>query len=248
MIVKRLTQALKRQDWALVGIEFVLVVVGVLLAFQINEWASEREARNERNAATERLLEEAEQNVAYVRLGMSLQQKSIDELGYALGQVQAGQWRTADQQRMVSGLQAVTMVLPLAPPSAVYDDLLASGVFGKIGDVRLRSAIARYRATLKFHDDVVGYFRATMPTLEDHAALHYRFNPGGRRRVRLDVDFQALANDQLLQEKLALLADGQRVRLLITKRALKGASEMCVELGRFVGRACNLNRPPPTFD
>lgn len=66
--------------------------------------------------------------------------------------------------------------------------------------------------------------------------------------MQLAVDFEALANDQLLQEKLALLADGQRIRLLITQRALNGASEMCVELGRFVGKACNLRLPPPTFD
>jgi hypothetical protein len=248
MIVNRVTQALKRQDWAVVSIEFVLVVVGVLLAFQIDEWASEREAKDGRDAATERLLEEAEQNVAYVRLGATLQKASIDDLGYALGRLQAGQWRTADQPRMTRGLHSATVVLPLAPPSAVYDDLLASGIFGKIGDVRLRSAIARYRATLKFHDDIISSLRATMPTLEDHAALNYRFSAKGRRRVRLDVDFEALAKDQLLQERLALLAEGQRIRLLITQRALKGASEMCVELGRFVGRACNLNRAPPTFD
>ena len=47
---------------------------------------------------------------------------------------------------------------------------------------------------------------------------------------------------------VALLADGQRIRLLITQRALKGASEMCVELGRSIGRRCNLNLPPPSFD
>ena len=248
MIVKRFTGALRRQDWTAVAIEFLLVVLGILIAFQINEWSTERQLRSERDAASERLLAEAEQNVAYIRIGVTLQKQSIEELSYALGQVQAGRWRTADQQRMVRGLQAVRSALPLSPPTAVYDDLIASGVFGKIDDVRLRSAIAKYRATLKFHSEVVSHARAMMPALEDHAALHYIFTAKGRQRVRLDVDFDALSKDQLLQEKLALLADGQRVRLLITQRALKGASVMCVELGRFVGRRCNLDLPPPTFD
>lgn len=248
MIVKRFTGALRRQDWTAVAIEFLLVVLGILIAFQINEWSTDRQARSEREAASVRLLEEAEQNVAYIRLGLGLQTDSIEKLSYALGEVQAGRWRTADQQRMVIGLQSVTAALPLAPPSAVYDDLIASGIFGKFGNVRLRSAIAKYRATLKFHDEIISDMRTATPALEDHAAFDYVFSPTGRQRVRLTVDFDALARDQLLQEKLAILADGQRVRLLITKRALKGASEMCVELGRFVGRACNLNRPPPTFD
>lgn len=248
MIVKRFAGALRRQDWAAVAIEFLLVVLGILIAFQINEWSTERQSRSERDAASERLLAEAEQNVAYVRLGLSLQEKSIADLSYALGQVQDGEWRTADQQRMIRGLQSVKMALPLSPPSAVYDDLIMSGIFGKIGDIRLRSAIAKYRATLDFHREVINSARAETPALEDHAALLYRFNAKGRQRVRLEVDFDALSADRLLQEKLAILADGQRVRLLITERALKGASAMCVELGRFVGRACNLDLPPPTFD
>lgn len=248
MIVKRFAGALRRQDWMAVGIEFLLVVLGILIAFQINQWSTDRQTSRERDAASERLLAEAEQNVAYIRLGITLQKRSIEDLNYALGAVQAGKWRTADRQRMVRGLQSVRAALPLSPPSAVYDDLIASGIFGQIGDLRLRSAIARYRATLQFHREIINDIRGSAPALENHAALRYQFSPTGRQRVQLAVDFEALANDQLLQEKLALLADGQRIRLLITQRALNGASEMCVELGRFVGKACNLRLPPPTFD
>lgn len=248
MIVKRFTSALRRQDWTAVAIEFLLVVIGILIAFQINAWSTERQATSERDAASARLLAEAEQNVAYIRLGVHLQEKAIGDLAYALGEVQAGRWRTADRARMTSGLAAGRNALPLAPPTAVYDDLIESGVFGKIGDLGLRSAVAKYRATLKFHDEVVSHARAVMPPLEDHAALRYMFAPTGRQRVGLEIDFDALSKDGLLQERLALMADGQRVRLLITRRALSHASKMCVELGRFVGRACNLNLRPPTFD
>lgn len=248
MIVKRFTGALRRQDWTAVAIEFLLVVIGILIAFQISQWSTDRQARLEREAASDRLLAEAEQNVAYIRLGLTLQERSAGDLSYALEEMAAGRWQAADQRRMTNGLQSVRAALPLAPPSTVYDDLIASGIFGQIGDVRLRSAIARYRATLKFHGEIINDMGQSVPALEDHPAMHYRFNSQGRQRVRLEVDFGALAKDQLLQEKLALLADSQRVRLLITKRALKGASEMCLELGRFVGRDCNLNLPPPTFD
>lgn len=248
MIVKRMMAGLKRQDWAMVAIEFALVVIGVLLAFQITEWANEREAAHEREEASERLLLEAEQTVAYVKLGLSAQKQSTADLNYALDQVRQGAWQTADQGRMVRGLSTVTVALPLAPPSAVYDDLIASGSFGKFGDAKLRSAIAKYRATLNFHAVVIANFLQKQPNLEEHEAFRYAFSPIGRQRVRLDVDFPALANDTLLQEKLALLADSQRVRFLITERALKGVTRMCLELGRYVGRPCNLDLPPPTFD
>ena len=38
MILRRVASALKRQDWVVVLIEFVLVIAGVLIALQINNW------------------------------------------------------------------------------------------------------------------------------------------------------------------------------------------------------------------
>lgn len=245
MIVNRMTQALKRQDWAVVGIEFVLVVVGVLLAFQINEYSNGRAASNEREAATERLLAEAEESVAYLRQQVSMQQSLVDELNFALGRLQQGQWRPSEEPRMTDVLSGVTRGLPMSPPSSVYEDLVASGGFGRIGDAEMRSAMAKYRATLDFARQVREKLSKDMDRLEDHAAFHYAFSLQGEQRARLEVDFAALREDRLLQEKLAILADKQRIFLLLRKNAFNDATRMCVEVGRFVGRRCNLNLPPP---
>src|SRR5687768_5621507 len=167
MIVKRFAAALRRQDWSSITIEFLLVVLGVLLAFQISQWASERDARMERAAATERLLLEAEETVAYMRLGVRTQDQLIGDLTYTLGGIQAGTWRSADQARMTRALQSIINAAAPSPPTSVYDDLIASGTFGKIGDVRLRTAIANYRGTVANNVRFVDYFRQRMPDFED---------------------------------------------------------------------------------
>src|SRR5215469_9920452 len=102
MIVRRVTNALKRQDWAAVTIEFILVVVGVLLAFQINEWASERQEKARREAAMTRLLDEAEDDVGYFRWQVEGHQEAVGDLSYALDRMQNGTWRDADQARMTA--------------------------------------------------------------------------------------------------------------------------------------------------
>lgn len=248
MIVKRVTAALRRQDWTAVAIEFLLVVLGVLLAFQINEWATEREAAHERDAATERLLAEAEETVAYMRLGVSGHQKIVNELHFALGAIERGDWRIADKARTTMAFYRAGDVAPLAPPSAVYDDLVSSGALGKIGNAHLRSTIAKYRATLSFSSQHTDYVLAELPDLEDAPAFRYSFDPDEPRRLQLDVDYDALRNDELLREKLAMLVRLQRQVLTMRKRLLKDATRMCVELGRFVGKPCNLHLPPPKFD
>lgn len=247
MIVKHVTAALRRQDWAAVLIEFVLVVLGVLFAFQINEWATEREARAEREAATDRLLVETENAVAYLRAGVVAQERLIRDLDYALTNIQRGTWRSANHERMTLGLQRMINAATPAPPSSVYDDLVASGTLGKIGDAKLRAAIADYRATLQFNGRYVDYFRQRMPDFEESDSLRYVFAPSDRRRLRLEADFAGLAQDEALQEKLALVADGHLQLLLTRKRTLETAKQSCIEIGRVAGRACNLNRPIPTF-
>ena len=52
MILRRIASALKRQDWATVLIEFILVILGVLIALQVNNWNEARiDKRVEQEAA-----------------------------------------------------------------------------------------------------------------------------------------------------------------------------------------------------
>ena len=248
MIVKRVAVALRRQDWTAVAIEFLLVVAGVLFAFQVNEWANEREARAERDAATLRLLDEAEQTVAYMRAGTQAQQALVTDLDYTLGRIQDGSWHQADQARMTDALLRLINASTPAPPSAVYDDLVASGSFGKIGDAKLRSAVADYRATLDFNSRFVEYFRQRMPDFAAYDALRYVYAKDQNGRARLQVDFPQLTQDRQLQEALVLTAGGQEIMLRIRQRTLSHAKKMCTEIGRVASRPCNLQRPPPRFN
>jgi hypothetical protein len=248
MIVKRVAVALRRQDWTAVTIEFFLVVAGVLLAFQINEWANQREARAEQTAATVRLLDEAELTVAYMRAGVDIQRSLVADLDYTLGRIQNGHWPGADRNRMTRALLGIVNAAPPAPPSSVYDDLVASGGLGKIGDVQLRSAVADYRATLDFNSRFVDYFRHRMPNFAAYGALRYDFAEGQPGRVRLQVNFPALAKDRELQEALALAAGGQEIMLRTRQRTLRQAEKMCMEIGRFAAKPCNLQRTPPNFN
>ena len=45
MILRRITGHLKEQNWFAVGVDFLIVVIGILIAFQITEWAGERSDR-----------------------------------------------------------------------------------------------------------------------------------------------------------------------------------------------------------
>lgn len=45
LLFQRFTRALRAQDWAAAAIEFVLVVLGVFLGFQLTQWSDDRQDR-----------------------------------------------------------------------------------------------------------------------------------------------------------------------------------------------------------
>ncbi|WP_114229099.1 MULTISPECIES: hypothetical protein [Sphingomonas] len=141
MIGRGTRAALARQDWVAVGIEFVLVVLGVLLAFKISDWSEAAHDRDVRNQAVGRLLNEAQQDVAALRdLDVALKE-NLD-----LMEVSAKAMRdpTARPPGFDEGI-AGSRVLPKPDaPDTIYRELVSSGLFGKLGDVAMRDAVADY--------------------------------------------------------------------------------------------------------
>lgn len=56
MILRRISQAIRRQDWFTVLIEICIVVIGLLIGLQINNWNETRADRLQENAFIERLV------------------------------------------------------------------------------------------------------------------------------------------------------------------------------------------------
>ena len=55
MILRRLSQSLKEQNWTAIVIEFVLLVTGVFLGTEVSSWNQEREQRNKAQIFSARL-------------------------------------------------------------------------------------------------------------------------------------------------------------------------------------------------
>jgi hypothetical protein len=64
MILRRLSQSIKEQNWAAIWIEFILLVVGVFLGIQVANWNAARVDRIEYEAALGRLGAEIDINLA----------------------------------------------------------------------------------------------------------------------------------------------------------------------------------------
>ena len=65
MILRRITQHVKDQNWFAVALDFVIVVVGILIAFQITNWSETRRDVRAERALLERLHDELSEAQAF---------------------------------------------------------------------------------------------------------------------------------------------------------------------------------------
>lgn len=82
MILRRIAEALRRQDWLTVAIEFVIVVVGVFIGIQVSNW-------NDARAEEERRRQIISALVTNISDAIRVQERFIEEIESGLAQWEA---------------------------------------------------------------------------------------------------------------------------------------------------------------
>lgn len=231
MVLRRVTQHLKSQNWTAVGLDLVVVVVGVLLAFQVNEWKELRQQRSREIAALQRLDQEAADIVSYVTKVVSDHDALIADEDKAVASLSDGSWSRVDPQLLSRGLYTLGLYPAISPPRSVYDELSGSGGLAEISDAQVRTAVAEYYSELTFVQAQLPYFRDDVGGYNlmlgfTKGALGV-YDPSSDLRLRLDYDFASLAkNADYISAVVNLLRDhiqfqNYRKRLLRSAEAMR---------------------------
>jgi hypothetical protein len=149
MIANRLSRLATSRNWSAVGVEFFVVVFGILLALGVDEW------RNDKNAR-------AEEYEILVALNKDIT-ASIGQVEYALGEIDlitdglrflaAGSEDHTDRIdskeldfHIANGLWETGVY---APEMNTYSELLNSGKLAVIDSVDIRRRLANYERSLQ---------------------------------------------------------------------------------------------------
>jgi hypothetical protein len=147
MILRRLTQSLKEQNWTAIVIEFVLLVTGVFLGIQVSNWNAEREDRQKSAVFTARLVADLEVEawgyeylIEYNKDVLANARRALD--GFS------GEHPLSEPQLLVAAYRA-TQYESQDRRRATFDELVSTGTIGLITDQRLReTATGIYSSTL----------------------------------------------------------------------------------------------------
>lgn len=142
MILRRLSQSLKEQNWTAIWIEFILLVSGVFLGIQVSNWNAARVEQRHADELFERLSDdlESEKNnlealrnyyettAAYAKVALSEFEApgSVDPETFVISAYQASQWQEAISSR------------------STFDEIVATGAVDLIRNEKVRSRLIGY--------------------------------------------------------------------------------------------------------
>ena len=80
-MLKRITRHIREHDWFAVIIEVVVIIIGLMLAFQLDRWREDRVERQEERTYVNRLVSDIEIDIPAIEYAIELQTLRLGLVG-----------------------------------------------------------------------------------------------------------------------------------------------------------------------
>ena len=144
MILRRFTDALRRQDWFTVTIETLMVVLGVFLGLQVNSWNEARADAERSREYLSRIRAELVSDMTQLERHRGLWQVGANEGYVAISYAETGARGGATDWEILRAFLHASQSFQLSFVDTTYSELLSAGELRLIPDADLRSALADY--------------------------------------------------------------------------------------------------------
>ena len=161
MIIRRIREHTAHHNWFAVGIDLLIVVIGVFLGMQASTWNEARVERQLGESYRARLIEDLRTNES------DLQQRrdyysQVRSHALAALEVLEQPSLPAGEQFLIDAYQA-TQIIPRTLSRFTYDEMIAVGGVDRLGDAGLRTQVKNYYAAIETAETTL---RATTPYRE----------------------------------------------------------------------------------
>ncbi len=180
MVIRRIRESAAKHDWFAVGLELVILILGVFLGLQANNWNQARLERHQEQSYRSRLIEDLRTNEA------DLQQRSdyyFQVREHALAALQGvDRAATPADEQFVIDLYQATQIIPRTLTRFTYEEMVASGAVDRLGGPEIRQQVKNYYSGLETAETT---FRFTPPYREHlRTIMPYAMQQRVRRKCR----------------------------------------------------------------
>lgn len=204
MRLRRITEHLKEQNWFAVGIDFIIVVIGILIALQIANWSEQEKEKTEAVAIRLNLIQEFEKNREVLKARIELIKNSLDH-SYQILALFGQSMEQLNETNIDKILLSTLFYGNFNPANSTILDILQSGRLRLVKDNQLKHHLDEWLQMLEdtdedFRNQDVQANEYFLPYLNNNIAmrnleLHGDLNIVSEKSVLLEDYYYKIFND-----------------------------------------------------
>ncbi len=145
-------------DWKSKLIDLIIVIIGISIAFKLNNWNDSIKTEQEAKGYIENFFEENKANTKSLEAAIRFSRTNKNDIDTLKHLLLTGNY--ADE-RIKSLIASMMSLSDFAPSTSTMEDITASGKFGMIKDIELRKSIIdtynAYQTTAKLENIISDY-------------------------------------------------------------------------------------------
>ena len=245
MILHRLAGAVREQSWLTVFIELLVVVVGIFMGLQVDDWNERRKDLAQEVVYLALLQDDVESMLADMTDRSAGAETRRQTMIAALRALEVGDM-SAEAQRAVGFALMGYQVLP-SPQylDATFNEMVATGALARIEDIELKQAIASAFSSMGRLSERLISFRASLTIVDQIVWQNVSYGlAGAGERMSVSFDLAVLSQKPEVRNAFVEMIDMQSDAKGVYSDAISQAERLLAQLSARTGRPAR--RPEAT--
>lgn len=193
---------MNRIDWRRAIFEVAIVVVGILIAFRVDEWKDHRAEQREVRESLARLADEFVANRQMCEQLEEATTTALDAVWHVYSSLDAGRILDDNTELFETGMLAADFVPQILISTLAYDEMVASGLLRSLDDVGLAYDLSVLAAEIEYSRLQIPYYRLGPAELASRlrglADFRFAASPDDSK-ASVSFDFETLAASRELR-------------------------------------------------
>jgi hypothetical protein len=240
IIFRRAGEAFKRvedREWLLLALETLGVLIGILVAFELQQWGAQRDQAAKHHELMERLFEESLDDVSALRgLRDALKPIVSREQAFAVTLAKS----ECPSNDAYQAITTLSMYPAITVPTSVYQELMGAGGLSPIERKDVREKLGQFHGDLDWSEKQVDYFRTVRidPLSNSDPRQRTHFDPTADEPEVSTFDGPRLCHDEVFKSRVAKATRAHMVYMGYVQGPLQDAINVCLRLGDSLGHQC----------
>lgn len=215
MILRSVIRHVREQNWTAVGIDFLIVVVGVFVGIQVSNWNESRHEAERARSYLDRIHSDLQTDISELGWRRSFWTQVADYGNDAIAYAESDQLVDGSAWKTVLAFYQASQLFPFVPADTTYQEMHSAGELGLFRDQVLRRALADYYVSgagqaanflFRTEPEYRKLVRGLTPSLASRqiwTACHRQIGASGQELLDCDSPMPETAAQQVLDTYLA---------------------------------------------